>query len=48
MGRPHFKNPNAAAVLGVAFLGAAWFCLYDAYDRVGRPLPRWLRPVAWW
>lgn len=48
MKRPTFANPSTALVAGVAFFLAGSYCLHDAWDGRGRPVPWWARPFTWW
>lgn len=43
-----FKTPGLAIVTGVAFLGAAYVCLWDAYDRRNRKAPWPFRNLLPW
>jgi len=45
---PWFRDPRVALALGLAAAGAAWFCLYDAYEGRGQRTPGPLRPFTWW
>jgi hypothetical protein len=48
MRRPFFRDQGVAlAIGGVLFLAGSW-CLHDAWERRGRPVPRLLRPLTWW
>lgn len=46
--KPMVKDHLTAVWIGVLlFAAGAWF-LYDAYERRGRPTPKWMRPVTFW
>lgn len=48
MSRPRFKSQTTAVVVGVALFLAGSYCLHDAWDGRGRPVPKIARPFTWW
>lgn len=46
--RPHFRSQGVAITAGVALFLAGSYCLHDAWEGRGRPMPRILRPFSWW